>query len=43
VAIKRAFPDSLNMLLICVQSGMSVEAAFGKVAREVATQSVELA
>lgn len=41
--IKRAFPDSLDMLLICVQSGMSVEAAFGKVAREVATQSVELA
>ena len=29
--IKRAFPDSLDMLLICVQSGMSVEAAFGKV------------
>lgn len=41
--IKRAFPDSLDMLLICVQSGMSVEAAFGKVAREVAAQSVELA
>ncbi len=41
--IKRAFPDSLDMLLICVQSGMSVEAAFGKVAREVAVQSVELA
>jgi tight adherence protein C len=43
VLIKRAFPDSLDMLLICVQSGMSVEAAFGKVAREVAPQSVELA
>ena len=42
-AIKQAFPDSLDMLLICVQSGMSIEAAFGRVAREVATQSIELA
>ncbi|MGL4397386.1 MAG: type II secretion system F family protein, partial [Hyphomicrobium sp.] len=33
----------LDMLLICVQSGMSVESAFGKVAKEVATQSIELA
>jgi tight adherence protein C len=31
------------MLLICVQSGMSVEAAFGKVGKEVANQSIELA
>ena len=43
VSIERAFPDSLDMLLICVQSGMSVEAAFGKVAREITVQSVELA
>ncbi len=42
-AIKQSFPDSLDMLLICVQSGMSVEAAFGKVAKEVASQSIELA
>jgi tight adherence protein C len=41
-SIKQAFPDSLDMLLICVQSGMSVEAAFGKVAKEIATQSLEL-
>ena len=41
-AIKQSFPDALDMLLICVQSGMSVEAAFGKVAKEVATQSIEL-
>jgi tight adherence protein C len=41
-AIKIAFPEALDMLLICVQSGMSVEAAFGKVAKEVASQSVEL-
>ena len=41
-AIKVAFPDALDMLLICVQSGMSVEASFGKVAKEIANQSVEL-
>ncbi len=42
-AITEAFPDALDMLLICVQSGMSVEAAFGRVAKEVGTQSIELA
>ena len=31
------------MLLICVQAGMSIEAAFGKVAKEVGSQSLELA
>jgi tight adherence protein C len=41
-SIKQAFPDSLDMLLICVQSGMSVEAAFGKVAKEIIVQSIEL-
>lgn len=43
LSIKQAFPDALDMLLICVQSGMSVEAAFGKVSREVGAQSMELA
>jgi tight adherence protein C len=42
-SIKQSFPDALDMLLICVQSGMSVEAAFGKVAKEVVRQSIELA
>jgi tight adherence protein C len=42
-SIKQAFPDALDMLLICVQSGMSVEAAFGKVGQEIASQSLELA
>ena len=42
-SIKQAFPDALDMLLICVQAGMSVEAAFGKVAKEITTQSLELA
>lgn len=42
-AIKQAFPDALDMLLICVQSGMSVEAGFQKVSKEILLQSVELA
>lgn len=42
-SIRQAFPDSLDMLLICVQSGMSVEAAFARVAKEAVSQSLELA
>ena len=42
-SIKRAFPDTLDLLLICVESGMSIEAAFRKVSEEVGTQSVALA
>lgn len=42
-SIKQAFPDALDLLLICVQSGMSAEAAFAKVAQEVGVQSIELA
>ena len=40
--IKRAFPDALDLLLICIESGMSVEVAFRKVAGEIVTQSVAL-
>ncbi|MBV9458645.1 MAG: type II secretion system F family protein [Bradyrhizobium sp.] len=40
--IKRAFPDALDLLLICIESGMSIEAAFRKVATEIVTQSVAL-
>ncbi len=42
-SIKKSFPDSLDMLLICVQSGMSIEAAFSKVSKEAASQSIQLA
>jgi tight adherence protein C len=42
-SIMRAFPDALDLMLICVESGMSVEAAFSRVAEEVGTQSAELA
>jgi tight adherence protein C len=40
--IKRAFPDALDLLLICIESGMSIEAAFRKVSTEIATQSIAL-
>jgi tight adherence protein C len=42
-SIMRAFPDALDLLLICVESGMSIEAAFSRVATEIGTQSAELA
>jgi tight adherence protein C len=42
-SIKRVFPDSLDLLLICVQAGMSVESAMNKVAAEIGTRSLELA
>ena len=41
-SIKRAFPDALDLLLICVESGMSVEVAFRKVSNEIASQSIAL-
>jgi tight adherence protein C len=43
LSIKRAFPDALDLLLICVESGMSVEAAFKRVSEEIGSQSVPLA
>ncbi|MBT8472653.1 MAG: type II secretion system F family protein, partial [Marinicaulis sp.] len=42
-AIQMAWPDALDLLLICVESGMSIEAAFQKVGAEVGTDSPELA
>jgi len=42
-SIMRAFPDALDLMLICVEAGMSIESAFGKVSAEIGTQSVELA
>ena len=43
ISIRRAFPDALDLLLICVESGMSIEVAFRKVSEEIGTQSVPLA
>jgi tight adherence protein C len=42
-SIVAAFPDSLDLLLICVESGMSIEAAIQKVSGEVGGSSIELA
>ena len=41
--MRRAWPDALDLLLICVESGMSIEGALRKVATEIVSQSVELA
>ncbi|MBI1686001.1 type II secretion system F family protein [Caulobacter hibisci] len=42
-SIVSAFPDALDLLLICVESGMSIEAAIQKVGAEVGSSSMELA
>ncbi|WP_430910114.1 type II secretion system F family protein [Methylobacterium sp. sgz302541] len=41
--VRRAWPDALDLSLICVESGMSVEAAFRRVSQEIAGQSMVLA
>jgi len=42
-SIKRAWPDALDLMLLCVEAGMSVEHAFKRVAKEIGLQSPELA
>jgi tight adherence protein C len=42
-SIRRAWPDALDLLLICVESGMSIEQAFRRVSQEVGVQSAALA
>ncbi|MGW9230011.1 type II secretion system F family protein [Pseudorhizobium sp. NPDC055634] len=42
-SIKRAWPDALDLMLICVESGISIEAAMRRVAEEMGTQSPPLA
>jgi len=41
--IQSAWPDALDLLLICVEAGMSIEAAFQKVGDEVGPNCPELA
>lgn len=41
--IGRSWPDALDLMLICVESGMSIEAAFRRVADEIGGQSPALA
>lgn len=43
VEIGRAWPDAVDLMLICVETGMSIEHAFRKVAEEMASTSIELA
>ena len=43
LSITRAWPDALDLCLICVESGMTIEVAFRKVAAEIGPQSVALA
>ncbi len=42
-SITLAWPDALDLMLICVESGMSTEAAFRRVADEIGVQSADLA
>ncbi|MCC6983694.1 MAG: type II secretion system F family protein [Bauldia sp.] len=42
-SIKRAWPDALDLMLICVESGISIEAAFRKVSEEIGSRSEYLA
>lgn len=42
-SIRRAWPDALDLMLICVESGVSIEAAIRRVADELAQASPELA
>ncbi len=42
-SIRRSWPDCLDLLLLCVEAGMSMEHAFKRVAKEIGAQSPELA
>ncbi len=42
-SIRRAWPDTLDLMLLCVEAGMSVEHAFKRVGKEIGLQSPELA
>jgi tight adherence protein C len=42
-SIKKAWSDALDLLLICVESGMALEPSLTRVAKEIGSQSVPLA
>ena len=42
-SMRRAFPDAMDLLLICVESGMSIEHAFRRVSQEIGARSIPLA
>lgn len=41
--LQRAYPDALDLIVICVESGMSVEAAFAKVTEQMMEGAPEIA
>jgi len=42
-SLRRAWPDCLDLMLLCVEAGMSVEHAFKRVGKEIGQQSAALA
>lgn len=42
-AIRRSWPDAMDLLLICVECGMGIESALRKVSEEIGSQCIELA
>jgi tight adherence protein C len=42
-ALNRGFPDALDLMVICVEAGLSSEAAFNRVTDELVTASPEIA
>jgi tight adherence protein C len=43
LSIRRAWSDAMDLLLICVESGMALEPSMARVAKEIGTQSIPLA
>jgi tight adherence protein C len=41
--MNRAYPNMVDLLIICAESGMSIEHAVRKVSQEIGTESIELA
>jgi tight adherence protein C len=41
--LERAYPNTLDLLLICVESGMSIELAVRKVSEEIGVESIAMA
>src|SRR5208282_2999191 len=42
-SLERAFPNTLDLMLICAESGMSIEHSVRKVSQEIGIESVSMA